>query len=156
MPPAFAYLSRTWIAGLGARARLTWIVLALLHVAALMILQQTEDDLVPRLAFLLAWGFLNFTFLLLLRRPITAASLSLILIVGLIFLSRFKQDVLIMTANFVDVMLIDSSTASFLMTVFPQLSGTIAAVAAVVVPLLALFWWLDPFRVPRWIAASGS
>jgi hypothetical protein len=157
MPPALAYLRRTWLAVLAAeRHHLALGVLALLHVAALTILLQTEEELVPRLAFLLTWGFLNFTFLLVLRRPTIAASLSLILIVVLILLSRFKQDVLIMTANFVDLLLIDSSTISFLLTVFPYLRWMVAGAAAVIVPVLALFWWIDVLRVRWWISASGA
>jgi hypothetical protein len=157
MPPALAYLGRTWFAPLaGERFRLTIGVLGLLHLAAFATLLWTEDDLVARLAFLLTWGFLNFTLILLLRRPTIAASLSLIGLVILILLSRFKQDVLIMTANFVDVMLIDHSTISFLLTIFPSLRWTVGAAAFVVVPLLALFWWLDPFRVRWWVSASGA
>jgi hypothetical protein len=89
------------------------------------------------------------------RRPTVAASLSLILVVLLILLSRFKQEVLIMTANFIDVMLIDSSTVSFLLTVFPHLRWTVGISAAAVVPLLVAFWWLDPFRVRWWTSAAG-
>ena len=71
-----------------------------------------------------------------LRRPAVAASLSLIMIVVLVLLSQFKQDILIMSANFVDVMLIDADTVSFLLTVFPGLAaqgrrrGRIGAAAA--------------------------
>ena len=85
-----------------------------------------------------------------------AASLSLVMIVVLILLSQFKQDILIMSANFVDVMLIDADTVSFLLTIFPGLAARVAAVAGVVLPLLALFWWLDPFRVRLRTAALGA
>lgn len=157
MPPALAYFSRTWSAALvGGRRVLTAALLAALHLAALFTLFWTEDDFEGRVAFLIAWGLLNFLFLLVLRRPTIAASLSLILFVVLIFLSRFKQEVLIMTANFIDVMLIDHSTISFLLTVFPHLRWTVGISAAVIVPLLAAFWWLDPFRVRWWVSASGT
>ena len=49
------------------------------------------------------------------------AALSLMLIVVLILLSQFKQDILIMSANFIDVLLIDADTISFLLTVVPRL-----------------------------------
>ena len=42
------------------------------------------------------------------------------MVVVLILLSQFKQDILIMSANFVDVMLIDADTASFLLTDLPE------------------------------------
>jgi Sulfatase len=157
MPPALAYLSRTWSAArLGDRHRLTLGALGLLHLAALGLLFWTETDFVGRVTFLLAWGLLNFILLLPLRRPTVSASISLILIVILILLSRFKQEVLIMTANFIDVMLIDRSTTSFLLTIFPSLRWAVALAAAIVVPLLAVFWWLDSLRVRWWVSASGT
>lgn len=157
MPPALAFFSRTWLAlPAGNRHRLGLGVLVLLHLAALAVLLHTEDDLVPRLAFVFTWGLLNFVWLLLLRRPSVAASLSLIMIVVLILLSQFKQDILIMSANFVDVMLIDADTISFLLTVFPGLGWTVGVTAAVVLPLLVLFWWLDPYRTRFRVAASGA
>ena len=61
-----------------------------------------------------------------------------------------------MSANFVDVMLIDADTISFVMTIFPQLRWSSSGIAAaIVVPLLALFWWLDPVRVRLRIALAG-
>jgi hypothetical protein len=61
-----------------------------------------------------------------------------------------------MTANFIDLLLIDNSTIIFFLTVFPQLRWTVAAAAVVIVPLLALFWWLDPFRLRWWVSAAGA
>ena len=78
------------------------------------------------------------------------------MIVVLILLSQFKQDILIMSANFVDVMLIDADTVSFLLTVFPGLAAKVGAAAGLALPLLVLFWWLDPFRVRFRIAALGA
>src|SRR3954453_11739505 len=148
MPPALTFFSPSrWALPAGLRHRLGIGVLVLLHLAAAAILIHTEDDLVPRLAFLLTWGLLNCLWLALLHRPSVAATLSLIMVVVLILLSQFKQDILIMSANFVDVMLIDADTVSFLLTVFPGLAARVAAVAGIVLPLLALFWWLDPFRM---------
>ena len=157
MPSALTFFSRPRLASLaGERHRLGIGVLVLLHLMALAILLRTEDDLVPALAFALSWGLLNFVWLLVLRRPAVAASLSLIMIVVLVLLSQFKQDILIMSANFVDVMLIDADTVSFLLTVFPGLAARVGAAAGLALPLLMLFWWLDPFRVRFRIAALGA
>ncbi len=51
--------------------------------------------------------------------PSTAAALSLAMIVVLILLSQFKHGILMMTATFVDVMLIDVDTFTFLLTIIP-------------------------------------
>ncbi|HUQ36547.1 MAG TPA: hypothetical protein VM144_09230, partial [Aestuariivirga sp.] len=93
MPPALAFFHRHWLAVVAfEQRRLALCALGLLHLSALGILLQTEDDLVPRTAFLLAWALLNSVWLLLLRRPVVAGSISLIMIVVLILLSQFKQD----------------------------------------------------------------
>ena len=113
MPPAVLYLKHRLVTAdrrrLGAVA-----LLAVLHLAAAGLLIWSEDDLAARMAFVLTWGLLNFFWLVLLQRPMTAAALSLALIVILIALSQFKHAVLMMTATFVDVMIIDLATFSFL------------------------------------------
>ena len=86
--------------------------------------------LVPRIAFLLTWGLVNFVWLVLLRRPAVAAALSLVLVVVLILLSRFKHDVLIMTANFLDVMMIDSRHHCLPARIFPNLVPDVIGLAA--------------------------
>ena len=65
-----------------------------------------------RIGFLLSWGILNFFFIALLRRPALSGALSLTLVVVLVLLSRLKHDVVQMTANFVDLMVIDRDTAA--------------------------------------------
>src|ERR671924_552630 len=87
------------------------------HLAALAVLLWSEDEPAARAAFILAWGVLNFFWLVLLRRPLTSAALSLMLIGILIVLSQFKHSVLMMTATFVDVMVIDSATFLFFIRV---------------------------------------
>src|SRR5947209_7790250 len=67
--------------------------LAAIHVAAFAILLWSEADGDARAAFVFTWGFLNFLWLALLRRPSTSGALSLLLIVVLIMLSQFKHDV---------------------------------------------------------------
>ena len=131
MPPAIASLTTRLFDATARRARRAasacW---SLLHLAALAILLATEGTLVSRAAFLLTWGLLNFGCLLLLRRPAVAAALSLALLAVLILLSQFKHDVLLMTVNFVDLMVIDADTFAFLMNIFPQLGAKVAIAVA--------------------------
>ena len=82
----------------------------------------TESTLTAMAAFLLAWGLLNFLWLALLRRPAAAGMLSLVMMTVLVLLSQLKYQVLMMTANFVDLMIIDTDTVTFLFTIFPALA----------------------------------
>jgi hypothetical protein len=138
------------IAG-GLAAIGVWRLLAVAapQMAALAIMVQTEADFGSRVCFLLSWGTLNFFFLALLRRPALSGALSLTLVVALVLLSRFKHEVVQMTANFVDLMVIDHDTASFLLTIFPNLRWSLVAAGLVTLPLMYALWWLDPFRVRR-------
>ncbi|HLZ01558.1 MAG TPA: sulfatase-like hydrolase/transferase [Bradyrhizobium sp.] len=110
---------------------------------------QTETDFGSRLCFVLSWGILNFVWLALLRRPALSGALTLTMVVVLVLLSRFKHDVAQMTANFVDLMVIDRDTVSFLFTIFPELRWPLIGGLLVTVPLMYALWWLDPFRVRR-------
>jgi hypothetical protein len=134
----------------------TLSLVAALHVAALVIMVRTEFDVSTKITFLLVWALLNYFWLTVLRRPATAAVLSLTMIVGLILLSQFKYDKLWMTANFVDVMVIDPDTVAFLWAIMPRLRWPVAIGAAIAVPLLALIWRIDPFRVRLRTAALGA
>src|SRR5205814_5287607 len=125
------------------------------HVAALVFMIQTEADFGSRLCFLLSWGILNFFWIALLRRPALSGALSLTLVVVLVLLSRLKHDVVQMTANFVDLMVIDRDTAAFLFTIFPNLRWNVIAAALITLPLMYALWWLDPFRIRRLPAAAG-
>src|ERR1700719_3423504 len=128
-----------------------WRLLAVAapHLAALAIMLQTETDFNARAGFLLSWGILNFFWIALLRRPALSGALSLTLVVVLVLLSRLKHDVVQMTANFVDLMVIDRDTAAFLFTIFPHLRWSVIGAAAVTIPLMYALWWLDPFRIRR-------
>ncbi len=53
-------------------------------------------------------------------------------------------------------MIADFDSIAFLMAVYPKLGWTVAAVAAVVLPAIALLWWLDPFRVRLRAALFGA
>ena len=68
----------------------------------------TENNGISIAAFLLSWGFLNFVLLAFIRRPAAGGFVSLILITVLVLLSQLKYDVMWMTANFVDVMIVDT------------------------------------------------
>ena len=135
----------------------TWRLLAVAapHFGALAVMWQTETDLGSRLGFVLAWGILNGFWIALLRRPALSGALSLTLVVILVLLSRLKHDVVQMTANFVDLMVIDRDTAAFLFTIFPNLRWSVIAAAVVVLPLMYALWWLDPFRIRRLPAAAA-
>jgi hypothetical protein len=124
------------------------------HLAALVVMLQTETDFASRTGFLLSWGILNFFWIALLRRPALSGALSLTLVVVLILLSRLKHDVVQMTVNFVDLMVIDRDTAAFLFTIFPHLRWSAVGAASVIIPLMYALWWLDPFRIRRLPAAA--
>src|SRR5262245_28508398 len=138
----------------GSAGRLA--LLAALHVAALGIMLWSEQELVTSAAFLLTWGLLNFFWLALLRRPLTAAALSLAMIAVLILLSHFKHRILMMTVTFVDVMIVDVDTFSFLLTMIPGLAWKVAAGVLAGIALLVLFWLVEPFRVRRGVAFVGA
>jgi phosphoglycerol transferase MdoB-like AlkP superfamily enzyme len=145
------------VAARGIAAIGIWRLLAVAmpHLAALLIMLRTETDFGSRTGFLLAWGILNFFFIALLRRPALSGALSLTLVVVLVLLSRLKHDVVQMTANFVDVMVIDRDSAAFLFTIFPNLRWSVVGAAIVTLPLMYALWWLDPFRIRRLPAVAG-
>ncbi|MFL6791983.1 MAG: sulfatase-like hydrolase/transferase [Bradyrhizobium sp.] len=142
--------SVTAIAG-GIASIGVWRLLAVAapHLAALGVMLQTEIDFGSRACFLLSWGILNFLFIALLCRPALSGALSLTLVVVLVLLSRLKHDVVQMTANFVDLMVIDHDTAAFLFTIFPNLRWSVLSAGLVTIPLMYALWWLDPFRIRR-------
>ncbi|MGO4714483.1 sulfatase-like hydrolase/transferase [Bradyrhizobium sp. 2TAF24] len=141
----------------GAASVGLWRLLAVAspHLAAAVVMLQTETDLMSRLGFLLAWGILNCGFVALLRRPALSGALSFALIVALILLSRLKHDVVQMTANFVDLMVIDRDTVAFLFTIFPNLRWSAIGTAILVLPLMVALWRLDPFRLRRLPAVAA-
>ena len=145
----------TLVAGLAAIGFWRLSAVAAPHMAALAIMLQTEAGFGGRMGFALAWGILNFFFISLLRRPALSGALSLTLVVLLVLLSRLKHDVVQMTANFVDLMVIDRDTAAYLFTIFPNLRWSVVGAALVILPLMYALWWLDPFRIRRLPAAAG-
>jgi sulfatase-like protein len=149
MPPAVSALVHrlggTYPVGWRDASRIALI--ASLHIASLAIMVFTEADIVAKLCFLLAWGILNFFWLGLTRRPLVSSALSLAMIVLLVLVSRLKYDIIWMTANFLDVMIIDNDTLSYLMGVMPGLSRNIVIAVVVVLPLVVLLWRFDTFRM---------
>src|SRR6516165_2837969 len=154
MPPAVLYLKNR-LAAADRRYAGRFALLAAIHLAAFGVLLWSEDEPAARAAFVLTWGALNFFWLVLLRRPLTSAALSLALIVILIALSQFKHGILMMTATFVDVMLIDVATFWFFLKVNPGLVGKLALAAALAMPVMVLLWRTEPFRVHRGTALLG-
>src|ERR671922_500710 len=138
-----------------ARAGLGLGVAAALHFAALGLLLWSEVGIVPKLVFAVCWGLLNFFWLAVLRRPAVAAALSLAMIVVLILLSRLKYEIIWMTANFLDLMIVNADTISFLLAVKPELYGKTLVAFALIIPALALIWWTDVLRVRSRTAAIG-
>ncbi len=158
MPPAIAALTtRLFDASTTTRAHASRVaLLVVLHLAALVILFATESRPVPQLAFILSWGFFNFCWIVLLGRPAVAAAMSLAWLILLILLSQFKHEVLLMTVNFVDLMIVDADTLSFLVKVIPSLDAKVAIAVALLVLALVLTWYFDPLRVRRRVALLGA
>jgi phosphoglycerol transferase MdoB-like AlkP superfamily enzyme len=155
MPRALAFLSRAMPAD-GGRSRLAWACLGALHLAALGILLWSEVGLAARIAFVLTWGLLNFVFLIPLRRPMAAAALTLSLMAALILLSQFKHSVLLMTVNFLDIMIVDFDSIGFLLAIYPMLNWMVPLAAAIILPATVLLWWFDPFRIRLRNAVVGA
>ncbi len=158
MPPAVTALASRFYGtdGFTRQTALRAGALAALHLAALAVLIATEGQFVPAIAFLLFWGLLNFLLLVLVPRPMVAAALSLALIAVLLLLSQFKHDILLTTVNFVDLMVIDGDTFSFLMQIFPRLGAKVAVAFALMAAGLVLLWRFDPFRMRRLTALFGG
>jgi phosphoglycerol transferase MdoB-like AlkP superfamily enzyme len=157
MPPALAFLTRSLPSAVpGGRAAWAWAVLIALHFSALGVLLWSEVGLVPRVAFLLTWGTLNFLLLAMLRRPMAAAALTLALMAGLIVLSLFKHDVLLMTVNFLDIMIVDLDSVRFLLAIYPNLIWIVGAAVMVLTIAAVVLWYFDPFRVRFAAAVAGA
>ncbi|MEH2496011.1 hypothetical protein V1294_002490 [Bradyrhizobium sp. AZCC 1678] len=125
------------------------------HLAGLAVLSTTEYGPFAITLSVLAWVFLNCFLLVVLQRPGICAALALAFIVILIALSHFKFGILQLTLTFLDFLIIDRDTFSFLLSVFPRLQMQLIAAGLVAVPLLWLIWRFDPFRVRRRLALTG-
>ena len=154
---ASAFLSRLAPTdAISRRDALALVIIVLLHLSALVVMTATELELATKATFLVAWALLNCLWLVLLRRPAIAGLLSLAMVIVLIILSQFKYDKLMMTVNFVDLMIIDPDTSAFLFTIMPRLRGPILLAVAIALPTLVLLWRIDPFRVRMRTSTLGS
>jgi len=130
-------------------------VIVAFHLAALAVLLTTEYGPFAIALSLLAWIFMNCFLLFVLPRPGISAALALALTVMLIALSRFKFEILQLSLTFLDFLIVDRDTFSFLLSVFPRLQFRLIVAGLVAVPLLWLVWRFDPFRVRRRLALTG-
>lgn len=147
--PSVSLLRSVWL------WRLKAALLAALHAGALFLLWKTEYTPFALGMSLVAWVFLNCLCLLLSARPALSAALSLIFIALLITLSRFKFEITQLTLTFLDFLLIDRDSFSFLLTVFPRLQKQLLIAAAVSIPLLWLLWRAEALYLRRKLAAIG-
>jgi hypothetical protein len=131
-------------------------VILTLHSAALIVMMATEAAVVPKLVFLLSWGALNCCWLMISRRPGISAALSLTMILVLVVVSRLKHEILLLTASFVDVMIVDHDSISFLLGLYPDLRRYLLLGGLIAVPLLVWCWRTDPYRVRARMAGTGA
>ncbi len=145
------------LAAVLASPRAPIAAIAALHLAAAIALYRTEYGYFAEILALLVWGFLNFVLLMALRRPALAATVSLVTVSGLIVMSQFKFGIMEMTATFLDVLIIDADTLTFLLSITPELRLALVIGAVALIPLTALLWRFDPFRIPpRWSATGAA
>jgi phosphoglycerol transferase MdoB-like AlkP superfamily enzyme len=130
-------------------------LVAAIHLAGLAVLLTTEYGPFAIALSVLAWVFVNCFLLVVLQRPGVCAAIALAFIVVLIALSHFKFGILQLTLTFLDFLIIDRDTFSFLLSVFPKLQMQLIVAGSVAVPLLWLIWRFDPFRVRRRVALTG-
>ncbi|MGD9838080.1 MAG: sulfatase-like hydrolase/transferase [Afipia sp.] len=131
-------------------------LIAATHVAAVCVLASVEYGPFANTVALLTWALLNFLFLIVMRRPGVSALLALVLIVILITLSQFKYGITQLTLTFLDFLIIDRDTVSFLHSVFPQLKGQLWVLTFIAVPVMWVVWRSDPFRVRRAVSTAGA
>src|SRR3984893_11104451 len=109
------------VAPLFASMRSRAAIVVALHAAAFLILCLTEAEPYHFALFALAWGLLNFAWLVVFGRPGVAAALSLLFICAVIGLSWFKMSITWATLSFFDFVIVDPDTFRFVTDAFPQL-----------------------------------
>lgn len=128
-------------------------LIALPHALALTVMVATESSITAMAALILAWAIFNFIAVALTRRPVFAGFVSLVMMMLLVLLSQLKYQVLMMTANFVDLMIVDTDTVSFLFAIYPGLKIAVALSVAALMPLLICAWRCDALRMHRGVAS---
>ncbi|TKT72258.1 LTA synthase family protein [Afipia massiliensis] len=131
-------------------------LIAAMHLAAVYLLASVEYGPFAMTLALLTWALLNFMSLIVLRRPGISAALSLAVVAILITLSQFKYGITQLTLTFLDFLIIDRDTFSFLHSIFPQLKTLSFLLAVIAVPVIWLIWRADPFRIRRAVSAAGA
>src|SRR5262249_32700315 len=123
MPPSIAILTGRSAAphAVSLRGALRIALIVAAHATAFGLMLWTEVAFVLKVVFCLVWGLLNFFWLAVLRRPAVSAAVSLVLFVVLILLSRLKYEIIWMTMNFLDLMIVNADTIKFLLAVKPDL-----------------------------------
>lgn len=135
----------------------TWPALAAtaaIHLFALIRLSQTEVGWFAQSVYVLVWIALNCFWLLILRRPAISAALSLAMFELLIAVSLFKFKITWMTVTFLDVLVIDPDSVSFLLSVMPGLRLAVGLSVIAGVVALVMLWLLDRVRIRRSISAA--
>ena len=155
MPPAISILAGRLNAQSVRRDTLRFVPTVILHLAALVVMAATETDRVAAFAFLLTWGALNFFWLALLRRPAPAAALSLAMVAVVVLVSRLKHEIISVTANFLDVLIVDRDTISFLLDIVPSLYRNVAVAVVPGVAAIGLLWRFERLRLGRRPAFAG-
>ena len=130
------------------------LVAAALHLWIVVRVFQTEIGAFGQGLCLLTWILLNCLWLLIVRRPALAAALSLAMIEFLILVSQFKFKITWMTATFLDVMVIDPDSLSFLLSVVPGLRLSAGVSVMVAIVLLVMLCKLDRARIHRAFAVT--
>ncbi len=130
------------------------VLIAAIHLIALVRVLQTEFNPFAIGLCFATWLFLNCVWLLILRRPVIAAALSLALVELLILVSQFKFKITWMTATFLDVMVIDPDSVAFLLSVMPGLRLAVVASVLIGLLLLVLLWKIDRFRISRVVSGT--
>lgn len=149
MPASVASETGSTGAARGVRFHAGVGMVVALHLAALAVLLSWEYGPFAITLSVLAWLFINCLFLLVLPRPGVSAALALVLVVLLIVMSRFKFDILQLSLTFLDFLIIDRDTFSFMLSVFPRLWTQLTVALVVAVPVLWLIWRADPFCIGR-------
>ena len=131
-------------------------LIAFPHALALTVMVATESSIAAMAAFVLAWAIFNFVAVALTRRPVFAGLVSLVMMMLLVLLSQLKYQVLMMTANFIDLMIVDTDTVSFLFAIYPSLKLAVALSVAVLAPLFIYAWRCDGLRMHRGVASLSA
>ncbi len=145
-----------WLRSISATRRAGIVLLVGFHVVALATIYSTEYGPFATTLAILSWALLNGVWIVVFRRPLLAAALSLSVLTALIVLSQFKFSITQLTLTFLDFLIVDQDTVSFLLSIFPQLRWPLAIAALIALPVAWMLWRLDPFAMRRrWALASS-